>query len=347
MDGLDEAASAFATEIGGKSAPASGGVKETLGVEDVFGTRQLEDDSEAGGDESDDELPGVDDEATDEEREALRAEEGADEDGEEDEEEGEEDSEAGELDLDAVVRVTVDGEPVEVSLNEALNGYIRMETFHRRLNQVNEAKKIVQQEAQKVVSDRQRYAQLVEEAEATLQAIMPQEPNWDELFKSDPQGARQLQKQYDEVRQKIQHLQGNRHKAAQEAAYEEQRQMAAYAEEEFSKFVSVNGFRSEQELAAEVNEMRKTALAHGFTPDEISQVLDSRMLNVLRKASRYDRLMAKRPKPTNQKSPKPITPGAGKKATAPKGSERAMRNLSRTGTVEAAAGVFANIIKGR
>src|SRR6188472_1850810 len=50
------------------------------------------------------------------------------------------------LDLDQVVRVNVDGQPAEVSLQEALNGYVRAETFHRRLNQLQEVAKNIEQE---------------------------------------------------------------------------------------------------------------------------------------------------------------------------------------------------------
>ena len=37
-----------------------------------------------------------------------------------------------------VHEVVVDGHPFEVTLGEALNGYVRQETFHRRLGEVNQ-----------------------------------------------------------------------------------------------------------------------------------------------------------------------------------------------------------------
>jgi hypothetical protein len=343
-DSLESAAQAFATEIKAPSSSPKGEVRETLSPEDIFGVHsgfenpEDEAEEEADGEETPDESQEVPDEdETGEEEESEEGEEGEDEDGEEEEE--------GKLRLDTELEVMVDGKPTKVTLQEAVNGYIRMETFHQRLNAVHEAKKIVIKEAEKVVENQQKYAQMISEAEVVLKAILPTEPNWDELYAKDPANARKFQTQYEDVQKKIADLKTGQQRANEEAAMEERRQLASYAEAEFSKFVSRSGFTSEKELASEVNEMRKTALKEGFSEEEISQVLDSRMLGVLRKASRYDRLMANRPKQVKSGAPKPVNPGAGKKTTAPKGLERAQRNLARTGSVDAAASVFGQILK--
>jgi len=73
------------------------------------------------------------------------------------------------------------------------------------------------------------------------------------------------------------------------------------------------------------------------------------MLNVLLKASKYDRMMAARPKPVVRPQGKPIPPGAGsaKARTAQKGVTSAMKRLNRTGSMEDAAVVFDQIIARR
>src|SRR3954466_21663 len=57
------------------------------------------------------------------------------------------------LDLNQVVAVNVDGQRAEVSLQEALNGYVRAETFHRRLNQLSQV-------AQGIEKDRAEIAEM-------------------------------------------------------------------------------------------------------------------------------------------------------------------------------------------
>jgi hypothetical protein len=94
--------------------------------------------------------------------------------------------------------------------------------------------------------------------------------------------------------------------------------------------------------------MRRTALSQGFSEDEISQVYDSRMLQVLLKASKYDRMMASRPKPVvNLKGKRPVPSGGGSARARPaqKGLSTAMKRLNQTGKIEDAALVFDNIIR--
>src|SRR5215472_7879689 len=50
------------------------------------------------------------------------------------------------LDLETRVRVTVDGKPKEVSLGEAIKGYIRVDTFHQRLQEVDNERSTVRAE---------------------------------------------------------------------------------------------------------------------------------------------------------------------------------------------------------
>src|SRR5262249_40047925 len=95
------------------------------------------------------------------------------------------------------VEVTVDGAPVEVSLKEALEGYVRTETFHRRMNQLDEAKKIVRRAAADAVHNYEYSINIAKEMEAHMDQMIPKEPDWDQEFQRDPARARELQKYYE------------------------------------------------------------------------------------------------------------------------------------------------------
>jgi hypothetical protein len=127
-----------------------------------------------------------------------------------------------------------------------------------------------------------------------------------------------------------------------------QAQLAAFAEEESSKFEQMNRktWSDPKKKSKDLHSMRRTGLASGFSEEELSQVYDSRMLTVLLKASKYDRMMASKPKPVVHAQAKPIPPGAGsaKQRTAQKGVTSAMKRLNRTGSIEDAAVVFDQII---
>jgi len=290
-----------------------------------------ESDSEGGGDSELDDGPG----------------EGDDEDGEGGEKEKEEASESDAV-LAQKVEVTVDGEPVEVTIKEALEGYVRTETFHRRMNQLDEAKKIVRRAANDAVQNYEYSMNVARQMEAHMKELIPAEPNWDEEFKKDPVHARELQRYYEKANAFRGQLQTQLAEAVKKKQESEMTQLAAFAEEESHKFDQMNSkyWTDPKRKVKDLQSMRRTALTAGFSEEELSEVYDSRMLQVLLKASKYDRMMAAKPKPVVRPQGKPIPPGAGsaKARTAQKGVTSAMKRLNRTGSIEDAAVVFDQLI---
>ena len=251
--------------------------------------------------------------------------------------------------LDRKVEVTVDGAPVEVTLKEAVEGYIRTETFHRRMNQLDEAKKIVRRAAADAVHNYEYSVKIAKEMEAHMDTMIPKEPNWDEEFQKDPTRARELQKYYEKANTFRQDLRNQMAETMQKQQSTNQAQLAAFAEEESSKFEQANRkyWSDPKKKAKDLDSMRRTGLSSGFSEEELSQVYDSRMLTVLLKASKYDRMMANKPKPIARPISKPIPPGAGsvRQRTAQKGFTSAMNRLNRTGSIEDASVVFDQLIK--
>jgi len=371
-DAIEQAANAFDAAMGNNQsrAPSNGGVAQKSKPEVLFDEPGfLENaDEPAGGDhlpnpakskktpvaleeDEDDErndagdLEGEDDEESDEDA--------GDEDDELDEDgnprqkgkPGEEDDEDEEETLNQEFEVMVDGAPKTVKLREALDGYIRSETFHQRLNAVEESRKVVRTEAVRVVEDRKKYIGLLDEAQDLMKAMIPAEPDWDKLFAENPAEARSLQKQYEGFKAKLDNIQESRVKAVKDANEAEQRDLLTYIEEEMPKFVAAAKWKSKEDKAKDLKSMRRTALNTGFSEKEVSEVYDSRMLLILLKASKYDRMMAAKPKPIQKNGRKPANLGAGSDRTAPKGMSRAQQRLNRTGSIEDAANVFAQIIK--
>jgi hypothetical protein len=364
-EGIDQAAQAFDKEIGGESKsnevrptpevlfknlgeldptsePEGGGDNES--VEDLIygksrkseagprhprkedGTDSESDDDESGGDDDDRSGDGDDDT----------------------EEEGEEDASLDPAILDQKFEIKVDGELTEVTLKEAIEGYVRTETFHRRMNQLDEAKKIVRRAAADAVQNYEYSMNIAKQMEAHMEQMIPKEPNWDEEFQKDPVKARELQRYYEKANGFRQQLQTQMQEANKKMQESNHAQLAAFAEEEAGKFEADNRktWTDPAKKAKDLQSMRKTALATGFSEEELSQVYDSRMLKILLKASKYDRMMAAKPKPVVRTSAKPIPPGTGsaRQRTVQRGVTSAMKRLNRTGSVDDAAVVFDQII---
>ena len=159
--------------------------------------------------EDDDEPPDqeVDEEAEEEEDRRRR---------EPDEEEEEEEQQTA-LDLDQVVRVNVDGQPAEVSLQEALNGYVRSETFHRRLNQLGQVAQQIEAERADLARGRDYYANMLPALHQQLLSLQPQEPDWDKLYEENPQEAARLERQWRTYREKLGQLEAEHTRVQQEA----------------------------------------------------------------------------------------------------------------------------------
>jgi len=352
MPGIDEAAAAFDASIASETTAKSPGPKidRTEGPpERMFenvGDLEIDEDSpEKGGGDDYDDPPVRTEEDEDEEVDEEDAED-------EDDEEPEEDGNEAEF-YAQEVPVMIDGQEKTVTLKEALEGYVRTQTFHQRMNEVEEAKKVIRDTAADVVQNFEYSANLAKQIEAHFEALVPPEPNWDEEFKRNPARAREIQKYYDQVKGFRSQLQAKIQEANTEKAKHNAVQLKAYVEDEAKKFDQANTkywATDPKKKTKDLQAMRRTALTHGFSEDEISQVYDSRMLQVLLKASKYDRMMASRPKPvsrqTEAKPTKQVPTGSGpaRRKASSQGMSSAMKRLNQTGHIEDAAVVFDHIL---
>src|ERR1700722_6689506 len=92
------------------------------------------------------------------------------------------------------LEVTVDGEDKPVSLDECIKGYIRTETFHKRMSQVDQARQAIEQEAGNIGQARGLYQQKLQYLDTLIAQMTPEEPNWDAEFQADPAAAHRKKK---------------------------------------------------------------------------------------------------------------------------------------------------------
>lgn len=361
MSGVESAANAFDVAMGNTGSHVDtrdGGAEETIGVESLFGNvGNLDDDSplQGGGDgfkppkvktEEEDENGDADIDPKQNKAKKADPEEG-DEDGEADPDADADDEESGDDPeyLNDVFEVTVDGEKKEVSLREALDGYIRTETFHTRLNELNGVRNELASVASKVIEQRQTYVAKLDTVEKILDSILPQEPDWAAEYRRDPDAASAAQNNYNALKQQIDLIRNEKAKEVSSLSEQDTENRSKYIQRENQKILSAFPHWSDPEkLQADFNLMAETARRVGFSEEEIKNTVDSRMISLLYKAAKYDKLQATKPKPIRRGN-KPVKPGAGSNGTAPKGNQRASANLRRSGSLDDAANVFSRIIQ--
>ena len=245
--------------------------------------------------------------------------------------------------------VMVDGRPVEVSLKEALAGYVRQSTFHQRMGQLNETARALEVDAQRQQQGWAMWHKARQDYEEDLQNLVPKEPNWDEEFARDPRQAHAQQKVFQIIYAKL--AQSRQERANREAwdAQENDRRTEKFAVSGFEKFVMdhIKDLHDEPTLKKNIQSMRRTAMAAGFSEKEVATVYDPRMLTVLWKASRFDRITASSPRAVQPGKGRTLAPGA---ATPLSGNARrsgfddAQRQLARSGKLSDATEVFRRLL---
>lgn len=283
-------------------------------------------------------------EATDEGEEAVEA--SADEADVEAVEEPEGDEDADEAPTAAqTFRVKVDGEEVEVPLDELLKGYSRTADYTRKTQAIAEARKVAEAEAAQAREERQRYAQTLQVLEAQLKAAQPPEIDWDRLYQENPvEWVRQ--RELVRTRQEQQAWVENQRRAlAEKQALEEQQVAEQTLEVERSKLLEqLPEWRDATKARAEKAKIVSYATEKlGFTTDEISDLYDARAVLALRKAMLYDEVMSRQQnlRPKIQQKAKPMKAGVSVPVTTKSVKSRdALSKLQRSGSTRDAAAVF-------
>lgn len=283
-------------------------------------------------------------EATDEGEEAVEA--SADEADVEAVEEPDGDEDADEAPTAAqTFRVKVDGEEVEVPLDELLKGYSRTADYTRKTQAIAEARKVAEAEAAQAREERQRYAQTLQVLEAQLKAAQPPEIDWDRLYQENPvEWVRQ--RELVRTRQEQQAWVENQRRAlAEKQALEEQQVAEQTLEVERAKLLEqLPEWRDATKARAEKAKIVSYATEKlGFTTEEISDLYDARAVLALRKAMLYDEVMSRQQnlRPKIQQKAKPMKAGVSVPVTTKSVKSRdALSKLQRSGSTRDAAAVF-------
>jgi hypothetical protein len=257
-------------------------------------------------------------------------------------------------DLDATPRYTVkvDGQDVEVTLEEALKGYSRTQDYTRKTQQVADERKQVEtlkaQELAALAAERQQLKAELDRVQEAVKAFTPSEPDW-ELRKLQVPAEQLAQEVADWQRnQKIlKGIEARRAELNAKAEAEGQAQLQRDLAAEHEKLQAAIPDFADPEKAAKVRqEIVEYAVSMGIPEEVLNDVRDHRYVVLLHKAMAYDRAQHAKPKIANKIEQTLTTAKPGNRNPAPKPSklEEAKSRLQRTGRVEDAAAALMEII---
>lgn len=265
------------------------------------------------------------------------------EDQEQDEGEEQQQDETPEVDLNAKVKVKINGEEKEITVQEAALGYQRLEDYTRGKQEIARQRTQLNEHLEAYKSGIEIVAKYVfAEAEAYKNL------DWDKLKQSDPQKWSATKIEAQEAYNRAAELTQEWQQASAKQQELLTQQIAESLPEQHKKLSEkVDGWsdpEKQKDIRAKWSEYGQKL---GFTLDELKSVYDHRYLVVLDKAMKYDELMDKSKNVTKQKvtnNPKVVRRQPGANANQPPAAQKkmseAMNRLAKTGSRESAQEVF-------
>jgi hypothetical protein len=299
----------------------------------------------------------VDEEVVEDTEEAEEVEEEAPEEEEgQAEEETEEEVEEEEFDVvaeeDLKYTIKVDGEELEVGIEELKNGYQRQADYTRKSQALAEQRKeteAIQSERQRLEQERQMYANglqmLQEQQNSKLQEF--EGINWEELKSEDPYQYMLKKDEYRDAQEKVQNVQQQQILIQQERAEEAQKARAYFVQQEYNRLVEALPEWKDKNSTVK-KDVQEYAKSVGFLPEEINQLADHRSVLVIKKAMEYDKLTTKvaPKKKAVKKVPKVQKSGRGnsKEDSAAEAIKKKRARLQKSGKQDDAASIFYDML---
>jgi hypothetical protein len=245
-----------------------------------------------------------------------------------DEEEGEYEDEESSEEEEALeyYAIKVDGEEIEVSLDELQSGYQRQKDYTKKTQALAEQRKEYEAKAAKLEQLQTQYLQQAQLANELLNRDLKkfEVVDWESLKLTDPVGYVQKQIELNDVRQRQQQLQ----QQAQQA-YEYNQQVQA---QEMSQYLELQRKEAMQRFPdwrdSEKAEAHKAALFNygktvGYTDEQMGGVNNALDLVVLDKAMKYDEMVKAKQGITKKTTTPAVRKRVKVKGVAPKGSLQA------------------------
>lgn len=268
-----------------------------------------------------------------------------DESDEEDADESDDDAEDEEDDTDSagkqdpVFTVKIDGTDKQVTLSELKRGYSGQQFVQKGMQEAAGQRKQAEEVYAALLNERQQIAQLYQQIQGGQIATPPKAPSR-ELFDSDPLGYMEAKMNFDDdvATYQQQHEKFQQLSAQQSQAEQAARQ--AYLMREVETLKTVIPELGNPERAGKFKEqILQAGQAYGYTADEISQVVESRALHVLRDAMKYREIMQGKKKADEKAQsarPKsaPIRAGSKNLVKSNKDALQKKTNLKNSGRIE-------------
>ena len=242
-----------------------------------------------------------------------------------------------------VYTVKVDGEEMEVTLDELQSGYSRQQAYTKRSMELAEQRKAFEAEQAETRQIRDAYAQQLDQLAAQIQQTTQQEPDWRALAETMSERDLFLYKaEWDQQKEYQKQVQAEQQRIAAEKSREQEQELRKHLEVQRTDMLNrIPAWQDEEVREAERREVISYAQKRiGFSEEEIANASDARAIELLYKAWQWDQLQEKKPaaKKRARKAPKMAKAGRPKtkREVANRSRQEARKRFESAGTVDAA-----------
>lgn len=246
--------------------------------------------------------------------------------------------------------VKINGEDVEVTIDELQSSYSRQADYTRKTQELAQQRKAVQKQQSEVAKNEAIYKELLPKMEAALSESLGNEPDWETMYSNDPIGYVRERDLWNEKQQKLQAVQAEKARLQEEDQVKQQEQIQkymAYGEKQLLEN-HVPEWKDKTIQQEEKLAIRDHAINDlGFTAEEINQVYDYRLLLGLRNSWMQTKTQkAVKKKPTQKASARNrvAKPGSVSRKKTSTPLKKSKARLAKSGKVQDAAKVFEQLI---
>jgi len=244
-------------------------------------------------------------------------------------------------------KITVQGEELEVTADEAFKGYMRQQDYTRKTQEAAQLTQQITQERQFVKQEYEsRINQLNQLSGVLYQELVGDQAKLAELAQTDPAQWVAMQQHMAQRSQLLNQV--NHHASAIEAMKKnesEKSRLESLRQNEEKLLEKMPEWRDETKRSAATREIANALIAHGYTPDELNGLSDHRAVLIAHKAMLWDRSQAVKNKQvkTEATPPKPVKPGNANtpsNAPAQKRIDDLAKRAKRTGKLDDVAALL-------
>jgi hypothetical protein len=262
------------------------------------------------------------------------------------------DEDEGEPEQADTFTVKINGENVEVSLDELQNGYSRQADYTKKSQTLAEERKAFQQDRDAVLLERTQYSQLLGALQQQLTAFDEPAPDFDRMYEEDPIEASRLERQYrqrsEQRAQKMQAIAIEQQRVNDANAQEQTEQMRGLITQEAARLPDViPEWKDEKVASREREELKSYLLDSGVAEEELGALVRASHIAVLRKAMLFDKGQSRvrKARKAGQQG-KTVRSGSRQQQVKPSArkTKAAYQRLKERGTAENAASLIESLL---